>query len=231
VEQRLASHPRVYGAGEMGTLSQLAGALPQRLGGQAYPACVQRLRRGDARDLARRYVAALRERGGEAERITDKMPGNFLHLGLLALALPQASVVHCRRHPLDVLLSVWSHQFTYGHPWSWRLEDIAAYYGQYRRLMTHWRQVLPTPPLELDYEALTAEPEHHTRALVAHCGLEWDERCLRFHETERAVHTASAWQVRQPINRAGVGRWRRYERQLSGVRDSLAEFLPATDRG
>ena len=227
VEQILASHPAVYGGDELGALQALANDLPSRLGGKPYPDCVAKISRSLVRRVGERYVAALRARGGDATRITDKMPANFLHLGLLALALPRARIVHCVRHPLDVAVSIWFHQFTQGHAYSWRLADIGAYYRAYRGLMAHWHAVLPIPVHDLHYEQLVADPEPNVRAMLEACGLAWDPACLDFHRTRRAVHTASAWQVRQPINARAVGRWRAYENELAELRGQLADYLEA----
>ena len=221
VEQILASHSRVHGAGELAVMQNLINALPGRCAGRPYPGCMTRIQRTVLRWLADGYLEELVARGGDRPRVTDKMPGNFLHLGLIALALPHASIVHCVRDPMDIGLSLYCHQFAGGHPYSWRLEHIGAYIRDYRRLMAHWRDVLPVRLHEVRYEELVDEPERVARGMVAHCGLEWEPACLDFHRSERAVHTASAWQVRQPIYRGSSGRWRRYEAHLGPLAAAL----------
>ena len=222
VEQILASHSAVHGAGELAVLQNLVNGLPAKRRGQPYPECIANIDRAALRGLADAYLEELRARGGATPRVSDKMPGNFLHLGLVAMALPGASIVHCRREPMDVGLSLYFHQFAAGHSYSWRLADIGSYIRQYQRLMRHWEAVLPRRALEVQYEQLVSEPERVARGMLEHCGLEWEPECLRFHDTRRAVHTASSWQVRQPIYQGSAQRWRRYEQHLGELRDALA---------
>src|SRR5208283_4743952 len=197
VEQILASHPQVFGAGELPDIQKLEAALPGILG-EPYPACMERLDRATVQALAGGHLQRLAERGGAARRITDKQPSNHLHLGLIRTLFPRARVIHCRREPLDTCLSCYFHHFE-AMPFTTSLEWLGVCYRQYQRLMAHWRDVLPGGFLEIRYEDLVADQEAVTRQLVAFCGLEWDERCLAFHENPRAVQTASAVQVRQPI--------------------------------
>ncbi len=196
VEQILASHPQVHGAGERMEIEQLAGTLRGQLQvAEVYPACVHQLNAGTARSLAYGYLQRLSRQAGTASRIIDKMPHNYLHLGLIAALFPRAHIIHCRRDPMDVCSSAYFQNFkriTYAAS----LEDIAFYHRQYARLMEHWRCVLPTPIHEVVNEDLVANPEAVSRKLAAACGLGWDERCLSFYRTERVVQTASKLQVR-----------------------------------
>ena len=222
VEQILAAHPAVHGAGERHDLDRIARRVRHVAGSpQSYPRCVDALGPGHAATLGRQYLASGPPLGPGERRVTDKLPANFLHLGLVALLLPEARVVHCRRDPRDLALSIFSQQFAEGHVWAYALDDIARFHLAYRRLMAHWRAVLPTPLFELDYEELVREPESVCRRLVAFCGLEWDPACLEFHRHRRAVATASNWQVRQPLYRRAVGRWRRYASCLPELVESL----------
>ena len=222
VEQILAAHPAVHGAGERRELDRIARRVRHVAGSpESYPRCVRALGPGHAAALGRRYLASGPPLGPGEGRVTDKLPANFLHLGLVALLLPRARVVHCRRDPRDLALSIFSQQFAEGHVWAYAFDDIARFHLAYRRLMAHWRAVLPTPPFELDYEELVHEPEPVCRRLVAFCGLEWDPACLEFHRHRRAVATASNWQVRQPLYRRAVGRWRRYAPCLPELVESL----------
>ena len=231
VEQMLASHPRVMGAGEQPYLERLALGLAVRLETEdSYPECAARIDALQARALGEDYVAALlSERSGpgpgvRAARVTDKMPSNYLHLGLAAIALPNVRVVHCQRGAMDTCLSIYSRQFTHrqGYAYTHDLEDIAAEYRAYHRLMTHWRSMLGSRMLEVRYEDLLSETEPTLRSLLDFCGLPWDERCLRFHESPRVVRTASNWQVRQPLYQHAVERWRRYRTELEPLRQALA---------
>ena len=201
VEQILASHPQVFGAGEIGAFAQAAGA-------QAGPA----LAGGELRQLGARYVDRVRALEPTAERITNKTTDNFRFLGLISLAAPNARVVHVRRDPLDTCLSCFSKLFVGDQPFSYDLGELGRYHRAYEGLMSHWREVLPQGVmLEVDYEAIVGDLEGQARRMVAHCGLDWDPRCLDYHLTQRLVRTASATQVRQRIYADSVGRWRAYE--------------------
>jgi Sulfotransferase family len=223
VEQILASHPEVHGAGEINLLRAALDGL------QVQPDLLEpgRLKAGPfAAELRRRgadYVTRLRALGPEAGRITDKLPNNFRMIGAIQLVLPNAAIVFCRRDLRDVCLSCYQTLFMHGHAWSYDLNELGRYAVAFARLMEHWRQVLPGRMLELDYEELVARPEPEARRLVEGCGLEWDERCLQFHRSARAVRTASLGQVRQPIHGGSMGRWRRYERHLAPLLQILKE--------
>jgi tetratricopeptide (TPR) repeat protein len=234
-EQILASHPRVFGAGELSLASRGFGLLPTMTGQQAAPLeCVPRLDRATVRELARRHLEELEALGPSADRIVDKMPENALFLGWIATIFPRATLIHCQRDPRDIALSCWLTHF--GHlRWACDLGQIADRVNEHLRIMDHWKRVLPVPLHEVDYEDLTAEPERSARRLVDWCGLEWDPACLAFHETRRHVRTASAAQVRRPVHRRSVGRWRNYERTLATlfarINDSRRSAEPITDGG
>jgi tetratricopeptide (TPR) repeat protein len=218
-EQILASHPRVFGAGELQDIPRIVKSLRPE-----YPGNVASMDEAALRELAQQYLAVLSQRGaGEALRVTDKMPVNFTHLGMIATLLPGARIVHCRRDPLDVGLSCFIELFELDHGYTMDLEAFGRYFLQHERLMAHWRAALPMPIHEVRYERLVEEPEAQSRALVAHCGLDWDPACLEFQKTERTVQTPSRWQVRQPVYRTSVGRWRRYEQQLAPLIRVLEE--------
>jgi hypothetical protein len=152
--------------------------------------------------------------GDRPERIVDKMPDNYVFLGLLAVLFPRATFIHCRRDLRDVAVSCWMTDF-HGIRWANDMDQIAGRFQQYRRLMDHWREVLPVPMLDIDYEETVADLEGMARRLLDWCGLAWEPACLRFHETQRPIRTASVTQVRQPIYKGSVGRWRNYERELA----------------
>jgi tetratricopeptide (TPR) repeat protein len=235
VEQILASHPQVHGAGERKEIEQLAVSLPEYLQtAEQYPACMERLDAGAARSLAYGYLQRLARQAGGASRIVDKMPHNYLHLGLIAALFPRAHIIHCRRDPMDVCASAYFQNFKW-LPYTASLEDIAFVHSEYARLMEHWRRVLPVPIHDVSYEELVANQEAVSRALVAACGLSWDERCLSYHRTERAVQTASKLQVRRPIYHRSVGRWKAFTAYLEplrlvlGVAQSRSHPLGKTD--
>jgi tetratricopeptide (TPR) repeat protein len=223
-EQILASHPRVHGAGELRDIDLLVNGLPRRPGTtEDYPACLARLDATTARALADDHLRRLRQLGGEAARVVDKAPFNFLHLGVIATLFPRARIIHCRRDPVDTCLSCYFQNFGEPLAFSLDLRHLGLYYREYERLMDHWARVLPVPVFELRYEELTADQEAVSRRLVEFCGLDWDERCLRFHDTRRPVRTASTLQVRRPMYRSAVGRWKRYEAHLGPLLEALGD--------
>ncbi|HEV8060071.1 MAG TPA: sulfotransferase [Gemmataceae bacterium] len=221
-EQILASHPLVHGAGELTDLEHLIAALPQRLGvTESYPEILERLTAEATGAVAHEYLQCLQKRGGAAHRVVDKLPRNLLNLGVIATLFPRARIIHCRRNAVDTCLSIFFQNFGGSIPYAWDLNHLGRYYRAYQRLMAHWARVLPMPIFELDYEQLTCQQETISRQLLAFCGLEWNERCLHFHETDRSVRTPSAFQVRQPLYRNAVGRWKHYESFLQPLFDAL----------
>jgi len=226
VEQILSSHPLVFGAGELTEVGRLVDELAARLNAtEGYPRCTDRLDPATARAMAEEFRARLARRGGSAVRVTDKHCLNYLHLGLLSVLFPRARVIHCRRDPRDVCLSCYFQNFR-GLNFTWELRGLGRYYRAYERLMDHWHAVLPVPPLEVVYEELVANQEAVSRQVVAFCGLDWDDRCLRFHDNRRPVQTMSKLQVRRPIFSTSVGRWRRYEKHLGPLLDTLRQGDP-----
>lgn len=227
IEQILASHPAVFGAGELLLLEQTVDTVGRMMPGTPrFPAMAPALRAEHCRSVARRYLENLLPRAPAALRIVDKMPANFHFAGLIHLALPNSTIIHAIRDPLDTCVSCFSVNFTYAQPHTFELGELGRYYRHYRALMAHWRDVLPPGRvLDVHYEELVADLEGVARRIVAACGLDWDARCLEFHRTERPVRTTSAVQVRQPIYASSIGRWRRYEKFLGPL---LAELDPAT---
>lgn len=232
VEQILATHPAVHGAGELRELPMMAlRRTPELAGGETpYPDCVGNLSAMQVHALAEDYLTRLAARADTgAARVIDKMPFNYLHLGLIHLMFPNARIVHCRRDPRDIGLSCFTTNFADAHAWSTDLGEIAAYINAYHELMAHWRAVLPSAVLiEVDYEALVADQEGESRRLVTSLGLDWDPACLDFHECDRAVTTASRNQVRQRIYASSVGRWRARQAELRALLERLvpAEVTP-----
>jgi tetratricopeptide (TPR) repeat protein len=229
VEQILATHPQVYGASELRDMAQIAAALPGRLGVKSpYPACMAAADGETMQLMADHCLRRLTAGAGTAARVVDKMPHNFLHLGLVATLFPRARVIHCRRDPRDLGTSIYLRNFTW-LPYATRFEDIAFVYGQYERLMAHWRRHLPLGVHEAAYEDVVTDTETAARALVAFCGLKWDQRCMVFHKTRRAVQTASRLQVQRPVYRTSVGRWRRYEAALRPLLEAMQAVWQAAE--
>lgn len=223
-EQILASHPDVHGAGELDYMRRITHQLPDWIGvGEPYPQCIPHLQSDLAAKIAREHVERLRTHSETALRIVDKMPNNFLRVGVIALLFPKARVIHCARDPLDTCLSCYFQEFAHGQPFTYRLDHLGRYYRDYERLMAHWRAVLPNFLLDVPYEALIADQEGWSRKLVDFLGLPWDEQCLAFHKNDRLVRTASFWQVRQPIYTSSVARWRHYEKHLAPLMEALGD--------
>lgn len=222
IEQIIAAHPRAAGAGELQAVRQLIAELPTLLGSpNLYPTCAFDIDETNAPRLAAHYLEPLREHSADADRITDKMPNNFLRLGLIATLMPRARLIHARRNALDTCLSCYIQNFARGIHFSYDLANLGFYFRQYERIMAHWRSVLPSPLLEVPYEELVADQESWSRRIVDFCGLDWDPACLSFHEHDRTVRTASFWQVRQPIYSSSIGRWRHYEDHLGPLKEAL----------
>ncbi len=215
-EQILVSHSAVSGAGEIDALNRIAATLGARdPDPAAYAAGLAAMTRGQSRELARRYLETLAQFGGTALRITDKLPHNFDHVGLIALLFPQAHIVHCRRDPVATCVSCYTQPFHADHAYNTDLATLGGYYREYERIMAHWRAAAPVAILDFPYEALIAAQEEQSRALIGFLGLGWEDACLRFQETERLVQSPSQWQVRQPVYATALTDWKRYERHLA----------------
>ena len=221
VEQILASHSQVFGAGELADLSDSIDVVA-RLNNWSYPEMVARMSSEQLRQLGMSYVDRIRARAPAAARIVNKMPANFASIGLIHLVLPNARIIHTSRDPVDTCLSCFSLLFAGGHPYSYDLAELGRYYRGYHRLMQHWRAVLPAGVmLEVRYEDVVTDLSGQARAMVRHCGLKWEESCLAFHKTRRPIQTASMCQVRQPIYRTSVGRRHRYQDLLEPLLHAL----------
>jgi tetratricopeptide (TPR) repeat protein len=204
VEQILSSHPHVAGGGELMFWHENAG--------RVFAPGHQSFNPDIAESVCREYISRLREIGPKAARVTDKLPENYLYLGLIHTLFPNARIVHCRRHPVDTCLSIYATPYTSPPDFVYMRENIVAAYRQYQRVMAHWRQVLPSDRLlEVDYEHLVADRENVTRQLVGFAGLDWDDACLHHEQNSRIVKTPSRWQVRQPIFGSSVERWKNFE--------------------
>lgn len=231
IEQILSSHPEVEGTMELPDLTMIVETLsgkpvPNRE--PSYPGLLQSLTPEDCRRLGEDYVERTRvQRKTPRPFFVDKMPNNFSHIGLLQLALPHAKIIDARRHPMACCFSVFKQHFAEGHRYSYSLEDTARYYRDYVELMDHVDRALPQRVHRVFYEDVIADPEAEVRRLLSYCGLPFDGACMRFHENDRPVRTASAQQVRQPLYREGVEHWRCYEAWLAPLEHALGEVLAA----
>ena len=225
VEQILASHPQVHGAGEIKTLNRSLHALrAARPDLPPYPDMIGALGAADFEQLAGSYLQELLRRAGPAERVTDKLLTNYIYVGLIHRLFPQAKIIHTRRNPIDNCISAYTTLFRDGAAYTYDLGELARYYRRYDDLMRHWAQVLPPGVLmTVDYESVIADVEGAARSLVAHVGLAWDDACLEFYKLARPVRTASVAQVRKPIYATSVERWRRYADRLAPLLEALAE--------
>lgn len=214
-EQILARHEAVTAGGELGLVPALAARLTP------YPDAAAAATPGTMAALRSAYLEALRRVHPGGGLVTDKRPDNFLHIGLIKSLFPEARIVHTRRNPADNLLSLYFLHLDPGMAYAQDLGDAVHHYGQYRRLMAHWRSLYPGDIHDLDYDALVADPRPNIEALLGFCGLDWREACLSFHEADNAVRTASAAQVREPLYRRSSGRWRHYRRHLAGLIEAL----------
>lgn len=222
-ERILASHPAVRGGGELKSLTRAVAAGDERPLHEYYAQWLAGIDHDTLRAVAARYLA---DRPGPAagqSRVTDKMPGNTLHVGLIRLAFPRATIIHCVRDPLDVCLSCYQKDFSEGQSFSYSLERLAERFRDYARLMELWRSLFPGAWLDVPYEAVTAEPEAWARRIIAHAGLPWDDACLHHHRSRGMVLTASAWQVRQPVYRSSNQRWHGYRAHLEPLRRALGD--------
>lgn len=228
MEQILASHPAVHGGGELNFMPEIAGSLAEKTGNWAEG--LMTLATPQLAALSAQYDTAIAALSPDASRVSDKLPANFINVGLIRTLFPNATILHIRRNPLDTCLSVYIQKFGSQMRFDHDLRDIAHYYQQYHRLMTFWRG-WDAAMADVDYEALVADQEAESRRLLALVGLEWDPVVLDFHKTARTVRTASRLQVRQPLYKQSVAKWRRFEAELQPLIDDLGPLAePWTGR-
>jgi tetratricopeptide (TPR) repeat protein len=224
-EQIISSHAQVAGAGELGEMASIARTIgdnprmPERSA-----ASMTSLSEAESKQYAQRYLKFIARTSHEAARVTDKMPHNFEQLGLIALLFPNATIIHCKRDAIDNCLSCYMNAFSEAHAYNTDLTKLGRYYRAYNKLMTHWHKVLPGRVFDNQYETLVADQEGQTRKLIEHCKLPWDEACLNYTENERSVTTISRWQVRQPIYRSSMKRWKPYEKHLGPLIEALGDL-------
>lgn len=220
VDRIISSHSQVDSLGEHNSLPL---ALVQMAGQHDKLELIRRSRSIDFEELGRRYCNSIAGFRNPAPRLVDKTPPNFLYLGLIRLAMPNARVIHLRRHPMDACYAIYKTLFRVGYPFSYSLQEVGRYYIAYHQLMAHWRAAMPGAFIDVNYEDVVGDLEGQSRRIFDYLGLEWEESCLEFHRLRTAAATASAAQVRQPIYSSSVGLWRRYQRQLAPFAQRLRE--------
>ena len=234
IEQILASHSKIDGTQELPDITRIIRTINKRLPGKrTYPEGLLHLPDESFRELGQQYLRSTQRARRGKPYFTDKMPNNFPSVGLIHLMLPNAKFIDARRHPLDSCFGGYKQLFFKGQPFTYDLVELGEYYLEYRRMMAHWHQLLPGKILEVHYEDMVTDQEAQTRRLLEHCGVAWEPGCLAFHETERAVNTASSEQVRQPIYANSVQSWRHFEAHLGPlieVLEPVLETLPPEQR-
>ncbi len=231
-EQIISRHPEAAAGGELKALPLMATSLGFGSGGdpKQFAKRLARLTPSEARAFADRYLGELDRISASAKRVTDKMPGNFMHLWLIALLFPNARVIHCRRDPLDNCVSCFTNPLKdHIHGYAADPATLGAYYREYSALMDHWREVVSLPIHELPYERMIESPEEQSRALVDFIGLPWDPACLTPQDSARPIYTLSMTQVREPIHSRSVGRWRNYDRHLGPLKAALGDLVGPGD--
>ncbi|RUZ72292.1 sulfotransferase family protein [Mesorhizobium sp. M7A.F.Ca.US.006.01.1.1] len=227
-EQICASHPEIHGAGELMKLRRVANAIGLRKSSaRNLNRAIASITKDLSGTLAEEHLAYLSERAPTASRIVDKMPHNFELIGLIGLLFPNARIVHCRRDAIDNCVSCFVLRFGEGHSYNTDLRTLGLYYREYDRLMQHWNKVFPNLIFENSYETLVEDQEAQSRRLIDYLGLPWDDACLRFFDRDSSVNTPSRWQVRQPIYKSSVKRWKNYESEIQPLIEALGDLVDA----
>ncbi len=224
IDQILTSHSRVSGAGEFVGIRSILGRFlkANREGGPDYPYTLADVTVDQLEEISGEYLRLLVEQAGDADFITDKMPNNAFHIGLIHMMFPEATIIYTARNPLDICLSCFFQNFTAFHDFSFDLRSTGQFYREHARLMAFWREIFPGRLQTVEYEKLVNNQEKETHRLIEDiCGLPWEERCLRFHQNKRAVNTASLWQVRQPMYQNSVSKWKKYAKHLEPLLEEL----------
>ena len=227
IEQILASHPDVEGTHELPELGRVGRSIGlKRNDRRAYPTAIRELGAAEFQGLGEEYLRRTeRHRDRGLKHFTDKLPNNFVHAGFINLILPNAKIINARRHPLDSCLGTYKQLFARGQPFSYDLFELGEFYLQYERMMNHWNEVMPGKVLDVQYEDVVSDLETQVRRILEYCELPWDDACLKFYETDRAVKTASSEQVRKPIYTSSMHLWRNYEQHLGPLIEVLEPVL------
>jgi hypothetical protein len=226
LEQILASHSRVEATAELPIISQIAGELSgtrKRSEKTQYPQCLIDLSPEERHALGQRYLDGAGKYRTDKARFIDKMPNNWMHIGLIKTILPNATIIDARRHPMAACFANFKQLFARGQEFTYGLEDLGHYYADYLRLMDHWHAVFSAGVMTVHYETVVEDLDSQVRAILDHCSLDFEEQCLRYYEKDRAVRTASSEQVRQPIYRDALSVWQKYEHHLGPLKAVLDE--------
>ncbi|HEY1686804.1 MAG TPA: sulfotransferase [Tepidisphaeraceae bacterium] len=223
VEQILASHPLIHGGGELDFMYQIWSGIigMTKATPQEYPHCLDHINHEQLEGMSQIYLQPLRAMNPQATHITDKLPLNFLHLGLIAMLFPGSRIIHCRRDAMDNCLSCYLTAFREGHDFKYDLKNLGHFYRLYERLMAHWKSELDLPILDVNYEDLITDNAAQSQRMIQFLGIPWDQRCLQFDKTPRPVATASMHQVRRSIYHSSLQRWRNYQNHLGDLKASL----------
>lgn len=227
VEQILASHPEVYGAGELINIDIAAKEAEFKFHKKhGYPESISSLNTNELDSMASEYLESVNLKTNGAQRITDKMPHNFMYIGLIFRLFPNAYIINTQRHPLDTCLSCYFSEFgTQGHTYSYNLSDMGKYYLLYDKLMSHWKNVYGDRICQIKYKDLILNHETTCKKMVAFCDLEWDDRCLNFHQSNRKINTLSHDQVNKPIYTGSLDRWKNYSKHTSALKKRLKTVI------
>ncbi len=222
IEHILASHPAIHGAGELKDIGSISATIPKHIANTpSYPECIPQAPYEVISGFAGSYLNRIRNMAPSAQRIIDKQPLNFYHIGLIAELFPNAHIIHAIRDPRDSCLSCYFQNFTQGQPYSFDLTNLGAFFNSYKKLMAHWKSIVPNMIFEVNYEDMVSNRESVTREILNFIGVEWHDDCNRHQHTERIITTASRWQVRQAIYTSSVQRWKKYEQHLGPLLDIL----------
>ena len=230
LEQILASHSLVDGTSELPDISMIAQSVTNKAQGRTFPMSMPELTAEELTALGKQYLSQTQRHRGSAPFFTDKMPNNFAYVGFIKAILPNAKIIDARRHPMDSCVGCFKQHFAKGQTFTYDLFELGEFYLEYERIMTHWDAVLPGQVLHVEYENVVSDLEAQVRRLLKFCGLEFEKSCVNFHETKRAVRTASSEQVRQPIYQGSLATWKRFGSDLDVLREVLDPVLPEQDR-
>lgn len=225
VEQIISSHSEVFGAGEISYLQDIIDNKNKNSVSEKYPLTLRGLNHNDLINMRDQYLAMIKSLDNEALKIVNKMPANFIHIGIIATLFPEASIIHVTRNPLDTCVSCYFQRFKAAMSWSFNFNDMGRYYKFYRHIMSYWEKLLPSKILTVSYEQLIDNPTEQSKRIIEYCGLEWEPACQEYYKTKRSVMTASHSQVRQPIYKTSRSRWIRYAAHLQPLVSEIGEYL------
>ena len=230
LEQILASHSQVDGTSELPDISMIAQGLTEPKTGRVFPSCMTDMAPEELSRLGQQYLTQIQRHRGKRPFFTDKMPNNFAYTGFIKAILPNAKIIDARRHPMDSCFGSFKQHFAKGQTFTYDLFELGEFYLEYDRMMAHWNTVLPGQVLRVQYENVVDNLEEEVKRILTFCELPFEAGCVNFHETERAVRTASSEQVRQPIYTGALATWKRFGSHLDELRQTLGPVLPEEDR-